>query len=324
MIVRGYTEEFYQVNLRAGYTDDTPEKTTRYVNGLRLEILDEISILSPRNIEEAYQSVVKAEEKITRKQNARRGRGTDRGRGQSYGRGRTAKQASQRGTFITQPKVAEALPQEVENVAETGEALVLNKVLLKPTKETAEQTQWKALFRTVCKSHGKCYKLIIDNGSTDNLVATEMVEKLGLKQLKHPTPYKVSWLQKGHLLLVDEQCEVEFHIGKYKDKVICDIMPMDVCHILLGRPWQHDWKVVHDGKTNCYKFVKDGIKHTLVPIKEEETTKASRMKALLIGGKQFVKQIEESEVNYVVMRRAKTVLLHIEMYDLPAEIQEML
>ena len=168
---------------------------------------------------------------------------------------------------------------------ETGEALVLNKVLLKPAKEMAEQTQRKALFRTVCKSHGKCCKLIIDSGSTDNLVATKMVEKLGLKRLKHPTPYKVSWLQKGHQLLVDEQCEVEFHIGKYQDKVVCDIMPMDVCHILLGRPWQYDRKVTHDGKTNCYKFVKDGVKHTLVPIKEEDATESSGTKALLIGGK---------------------------------------
>ena len=75
--------------------------------------------------------------------------------------------------------------------------------------------------------------------------------------------------------MVDEQCEVEFHIGRDKDKVVCDIMPMDVCHILLGRPWQYDHKVVHDGKTNCYKFVKDGIKNTLVPIKEEETTETS-------------------------------------------------
>ena len=81
MTVREYTEEFYQVNLRAGYTEDTPEKTTRYVNGLRLEILDEISILSSKIIEEDYQSAMKAEEKITRKQNARRGRGTGKGRG---------------------------------------------------------------------------------------------------------------------------------------------------------------------------------------------------------------------------------------------------
>lgn len=93
------------------------------------------------------------------------------------------------------------------------------------------------MFWIVCKSHGKCYKLIINSGSTNNMVATEMVGKLGLKKLKHPTTYRVSWLQKCHQLLVDEQCEVEFHIGKYKDKVTCDIMPMDMCHILLGRPW---------------------------------------------------------------------------------------
>jgi len=80
MTVREYTEEFYWVNLRAGYTEDTPEKIARYVNGLRLEILDEINILSPKNIEEAYQSAMKEEEKITIKQNARRGRGTSRGR----------------------------------------------------------------------------------------------------------------------------------------------------------------------------------------------------------------------------------------------------
>ena len=84
----------------------------------------------------------------------------------------------------------ETPPQEVENAPEIGEALVLNKVLIKLSKEIMEPDQRKALFRTVCKSQGKCCKLIIDSGSTDNLVATEMVEKLGLKKLKHPTPYK--------------------------------------------------------------------------------------------------------------------------------------
>jgi len=43
-------------------------------------------------------------------------------------------------------KEAEAPPQEVKNMPETGETLVLNKVLLKPAKEFADQTQWKALF----------------------------------------------------------------------------------------------------------------------------------------------------------------------------------
>lgn len=88
MTMKEYTKEFYWVNLRASYMEDTPEKTARFVNGLRLDILDEISILSPRTIDEAYQSSLKAEEKINRKQNAKRGGGSRRGRGRVFGRGK--------------------------------------------------------------------------------------------------------------------------------------------------------------------------------------------------------------------------------------------
>eukprot|EP00253_Pinus_taeda_P016056 PITA_16056 len=348
LTVKEYTKEFYRANLRAGYTEDTAERTSRYVNGLRMDILDEISILSPNNTEEAYQSAIKAEEKINRTQNSRRGRGSTKGRGQSYGKGRTGsnnKEASssrtsgtiekgdgmrggrsfqhgrgncrgrgtgyqwyrchkwghrsfecpetdsagQRGAYVAQPEETAAPPQEAENAPETGEAYC-------------------------CIS-----------GSMDNLVSMEMVEKLGLKHLKHPSPYGVSWLQKGHQLLVDEQSEVEFQIGRYKDKIICDIMPMDVCHILLGRPWQYDRKVTHDRVMNCYKFEKDGVRHTLVPIREEkETIEANETKALLMSGKQFLKQVENSEISYAVVKKARTVLLHTEITDLPVEIQRML
>eukprot|EP00253_Pinus_taeda_P025066 PITA_25066 len=226
LTVKEYTKEFYRLNLRAGYTEDTAERTTRYVNGLRMDILDEISILSPNNTEEAYQSAIKVEEKITRRQNARRGQGASRGKGQSYGRGRTASNSEEASSSKTSGTVdrgdsmrggtssqrgrgngreeTTALPQEAENAPETREALVLHKVLLKPVKENTEQTQRKPLFKTICKSRGKCCKLIIDSESTDNLVSTEMVEKLELKRLKHPNLYRVSWLQKGHQLLVDE------------------------------------------------------------------------------------------------------------------------
>jgi hypothetical protein len=48
----------------------------------------------------------------------------------------------------------------------------MKRILLKPHKEIKEPAQRKTLFRTVCKSKGKCCKLIIDSGSTDNLVST--------------------------------------------------------------------------------------------------------------------------------------------------------
>eukprot|EP00253_Pinus_taeda_P002367 PITA_02367 len=205
---------------------------------------------------------MKVEEKITKRQNARRGRGANRGKDQSYGRGKTAssnkednsskafgsagrgdsvREADQDGhwgAYVAQLEEATTPPQELENAPEIGEALVLHKVLLKLVKEVTEQRQWKSLFRTICNSQGKCCKLIIDISSTDNLVSTEMVEKLELKCLNYPNLYRVSWLQKGHHLLVDEQSEAEFQIGRYNDKVVCDIMSMDVCHTMLGRPSQ--------------------------------------------------------------------------------------
>ena len=42
---------------------------------------------------------------------------------------------------------------------------------------------------------------------------------------------------KGPVVQVLEVCKVLLSIGKYyKDEIICDVVDMDVCHILLGRP----------------------------------------------------------------------------------------
>eukprot|EP00253_Pinus_taeda_P007656 PITA_07656 len=85
------------------------------------------------------------------------------------------------------------ITEEVDT-PESGESLVLNKVLIKLAKELTEPPQRKTLFKTVCKVQGKCCQMIINSGSTDNLVSTEVVEKLKLNTRRHPTPYKVSWL----------------------------------------------------------------------------------------------------------------------------------
>jgi len=53
---------------------------------------------------------------------------------------------------------------------------------------------------------------------------------------------------------------------------------MDVCHVLLGRPWLYDRRVIHDGYLNTYSFVKDGKKITLTPLASHQmaTTKPSK------------------------------------------------
>ena len=51
LIVREYTEEFYKVNLRAGYVEELAKKASRYVNGLRMDIQEDISMISLRTME---------------------------------------------------------------------------------------------------------------------------------------------------------------------------------------------------------------------------------------------------------------------------------
>jgi hypothetical protein len=75
---------------------------------------------------------------------------------------------------------------------------MMQKFLLTPEKEVENSTQRNRLFRTACKTKDRVCKVIVDSGSTDNLVSTEMVEKLELETIEHPSPYRVSWLQKGH------------------------------------------------------------------------------------------------------------------------------
>jgi hypothetical protein len=135
---------------------------------------------------------------------------------------------------------------------------MLRKVLLKPEAEIEKLLQRNNLFRTTCKTKDKVCKVIIDSGSIENLVSIEMVEKLELKTTTHPRTYKVSWLQKGHQVMITKQCLVEIKIGGYKDEIPCDVIPMDVCHILLGRPWKFDRNVIHDRRKNTYTLEKNG------------------------------------------------------------------
>jgi len=43
-------------------------------------------------------------------------------------------------------------------------------------------------------------------------------------------------------------------IERYNDRVLCDVVPMKVSHILLERPWQYATKAVHDRFMNKISF----------------------------------------------------------------------
>jgi hypothetical protein len=159
----------------------------------------------------------------------------------------------------------------------------------------------------------------------DNLISKEMVEKLELETIDHPSPYRVSWLQKGHQVNVTKQCLVEFKIGGYKDEILCDVIPMDVCHLLLGIPWQYDRNVIHDGRMNTYTLEKNGRTHMLLPIKDKEVKLEVSNTVILMSGKELLTEVKKKEEpQFIVVRKPKIVLTSTKVDDLPEEVQELL
>jgi len=128
--------------------------------------------------------------------------------------------------------------------------------------------QKENIFYTRCTVKGKVCSLIIDGGSCANVASKTLVEKLKIFVSPRPSPYTIQWLNQGKDLQISSRYLLGFSIGKsYKDEIWCDIVPVDACHVLLGRPWLFDRSVMHDGRLNTYTSTKDHKNITLTPLK---------------------------------------------------------
>jgi hypothetical protein len=85
--------------------------------------------------------------------------------------------------------------------------------------------------------HERSIRIIIDSGSCNNLASTALVEKLSLPTRAHPHLYHIQWLNDGGKIKVTHSVRDLFSLGSYSDYVDCDVIPMEACSLLLGRPW---------------------------------------------------------------------------------------
>ncbi|KAK4708615.1 hypothetical protein R3W88_029540 [Solanum pinnatisectum] len=72
-----------------------------------------------------------------------------------------------------------------------------------------------------CVINGNICSMIIDSKSGTNVVSS----------------YVWRWLNDFNEIKVTKQCMISFSIGRYYDNVLCDVIPMQDCHIMLGWPW---------------------------------------------------------------------------------------
>jgi hypothetical protein len=59
--------------------------------------------------------------------------------------------------------------------------------------------------------------------------------------MPHPQPYTIGWLSRGRDICVNQQYHLSYGIKPFKDEVMCDVDPLEVCDVFLGQPymWKH-------------------------------------------------------------------------------------
>ena len=141
-------------------------------------------------------------------------------------------------------------------------------MVLKEATPTIEK-KWlrKNIFHSTSAVHEKNCTVVVDGVSCENISQT-FVDRLKLKVYKHNRPYFVKWLMTRDEVQVQHTCQVTFAIGEdYKDRVWCDVLPMDSGDILLGHPQMYDKNETHGMPNNTYKFMHGWKQVTLHPKK---------------------------------------------------------
>jgi len=124
--------------------------------------------------------------------------------------------------------------------------------------------------------------------------------------------------------MVSRQCKVEFKIGSYKDEVLCDVIPMDVFHVMLGMPWKYDKNFIHDGRKNTYTLEKNGFRHMLLPLEDKLVENEANPSILPMSGKELLKEVKrDQEMHFSIIGKLRDILTNTSMNDLLIEIKEL-
>jgi hypothetical protein len=99
--------------------------------------------------------------------------------------------------------------------------------------EPDESEEGERLFHSQMWVKGTLLHFIVDSGSQKNLISVEVVKRLALSTRPHPQPYTFGWFRQRSDLLVNQQCRLSYDIKSFKDEVLCDVAPLEVCDVLL-------------------------------------------------------------------------------------------
>ncbi|XP_031391113.1 uncharacterized protein LOC116203503 [Punica granatum] len=301
-----YTNEFYQLVARNEIQETKDQLVARYIVVPRVQLQDTVNLFDHVNVSSAHKKAL-----IVERQQNRAGSGmfsggvaavgtetggAARAGGSSPVPGRPMRPANIGPIYVVGGNGEVEFDEEEEIVTGDGVPnLVVRRSCM--TLRAANEEWLRNIFQSTCTIRNKICRFMIDSGSCENIVSAEAVQKLSLRSEPHPKSYKLAWLKKGGEVSVLKRVLVIFSIGsRYRDSVWCDVVMMDACHLLLGRPWQFDRSMSHDERTNKYNFTHKGLKIVLVPNRDRDTIEPESANS--VTATNLLEVVEEGRTSY--------------------------
>jgi hypothetical protein len=126
--------------------------------------------------------------------------------------------------------------------------------------ETRQEKERIELFHIRVVSKHTKIDTLFDTGSQANLISEDTVKKLKLETIPHPKPYPLGWICDNAKLQVTRRCKLRFAItANFIDEVELDVIPLDICGIVLGSPYLYDRKAIFHRHENKYHLFKNGL-----------------------------------------------------------------
>jgi hypothetical protein len=132
-----------------------------------------------------------------------------------------------------------------------------------------------------------------------------------------PHSYHIRWFNDSGKINVTQMVRVHFSIAIYSDYAFCDVVPMEACSLLLGRPWEYDNDARHHGRHNKYTFMHKDKKITLLPLTPAQIVQAEKDRAANVNNEPPVKFENQQAIHLKapVMLATKSDLAKIHVDD---------
>uniref|UniRef100_A0A151UD28 CCHC-type domain-containing protein n=1 Tax=Cajanus cajan TaxID=3821 RepID=A0A151UD28_CAJCA len=358
MTVEQYRQQMELYMMRACIREEEATTVARFLSGLNLEIRDQVELLPYRDLNDLVQLCVRVEQQMLRKSSKR-----ESSHSRSLKKDYMEEEKPFEKKIISEP--SKELAKRKEKNKDKDKDLITPHTSTKTSDIKCFKCLGRGHIASQCPTkkvmilRGHDTYSSQEETTTSSSSESEVETKLQRSKVEPVYPYEGELLMLRRILhnqpsgtlsqrenifhtrcnvlnnacslivdsVVDQQVKVKFSIGKYEDQALCDIVPMEACHILLGRPWKFEKKTVHDGLTNEITFThkeKKFVLHPLSPqqVAEDQTQMKIKRKSEKVGKSKeeeiSSKGVISKENCFITKEPMKTILfIHIDLNSYP-------